>query len=85
MAVDLAKPGSSRSRRGDPDPSRPRPWTWFGAWPWTKGGDATRRRRLEDEDGSFRAKLSETFSFKMHSLFMEVENYPLCHINTPRW
>lgn len=32
----------------------------------------------------FRAKLSETVSFKMHSLFMEVENYPLCHINTPR-
>ena len=47
----------------------------------TQRGDG----RLEDEDGSFRAKLSESFSFKMHSLFLEVENYPLCHINTPRW
>lgn len=46
----------------------------------TQRGDGGWRMKMD----LFRAKLSETVSFKMHSLFMEVENYPLCHINTPR-
>ena len=47
--------------------------------------EETQRGEGFGEDGSFHAKLSETFSFKMHFLFLDLENYPLCHINTPRW
>ncbi len=46
--------------------------------------EETQRGEGFGEDGSFHAKLSETFSFKMHFLFLDLENYPLCHINTPR-